>query len=344
MARPAPPRLRHRVGPIRSGAGGVGAAAVAGLLVGLVVGMAVTGADGPATGSTLRWGLPAARAVLDAAGVVAVGSGTVGLLLSGVRRAGDVLTTLRRGAVVVGTGWAVAALVVLWLQVAQATGQEPRAVRADRFGDYVQAVAAGRALLVAASCGLTVALMAAVALRRPSAVPVGLPVVPAVLGVLVLPISGHAVTGHAHGVAVHAVAVHVAAVSVWVGGFTVLVAVLLPHRELLAATLPRFSRLAAGCLVVVAVTGLLTATLQVDPTGGPTAVALITSSYGALLFAKTVGVLALAALGGWARRRLLPAVAARRPVGVAGWIGVELAVMGAVLGLAAVLAGSAPPT
>jgi putative copper export protein len=55
-------------------------------------------------------------------------------------------------------------------------------------------------------------------------------------------------------------------------------------------------------------------------------------------------VLALAALGGWARRRLLPAVAARRPVGVAGWIGVELAVMGAVLGLAAVLAGSAPPT
>jgi len=316
----------------------------AGLLLGLVTGLAVTGADGPVTGPSLRWGLPAARAVLDTAGVVAVGAGTVGLLLAGVRRADDALTTLRRSAMMIGTGWAVAALVVLWLQVAQATGQEPHAVSADRFGDYVAAVAAGRALLVTVSCGLTVALMAAVALRRPSAVPVGLPVVPAVLGVLVLPISGHAVTGHLHGVAVHAVALHVVAVSAWVGGFAVLAAVLLPRRELLAAVLPRFSRLAAGCLVVVAVTGLLTAVLQVDPTGGPTAAALVTSSYGALLLAKTVGVLALAVLGGWARRRLLPAVAARRPVGAAGWIGVELAVMGAVLGLAAVLAGSPPPT
>jgi hypothetical protein len=65
--------------------------------------------------------------VLDTAGVVAVGAGTVGLLLAGVRRADDALTTLRRSAMMIGTGWAVAALVVLWLQVAQATGQEPHA-------------------------------------------------------------------------------------------------------------------------------------------------------------------------------------------------------------------------
>ncbi|MDQ3886599.1 MAG: hypothetical protein M3308_06235, partial [Actinomycetota bacterium] len=227
MTRSAPPHPQGRLGPLLSEAGGVGIIMGAGLIVGVVAGLTLTG-DGPVTGWTLHWGLPATRATLDAAGVAAVGSGAIGLLLTDVPRAGDVLTTLRRSAVVIGTGWAAAALVLLWLQVVQATGQQPRAVRADRLGDYIAAVTAGRALLIAASCGLTVALMAAVALRRPSSIPVGLPVVPAVLGVLALPISGHVMTGHGHGIAVHVVAVHVVAVSAWVGGFVVLATVLLP--------------------------------------------------------------------------------------------------------------------
>jgi putative copper resistance protein D len=162
--------------------------------------------------------------------------------------------------------------------------------------------------------------------------------VPAFLGVLALPVTGHAATAPAHDLAVLAVAVHVAAAAAWFGGLGAVAWLASPRRELLAATLPGYSRLATACLVAVTVTGVLGAVLRL-----PSAVALVDTSYGWILLGKALGLLTLGLLGARARSRLLPVSRARRTARLGGWITAELITMGTVIGLAAVLAGTAPP-
>jgi putative copper resistance protein D len=295
---------------------------------------------GPAGPILLDWAVPAARVVFDAAGVVSVGLTLLPLLLRGARAlpAGPVLGTAHRGSVSTGATWAAAAAVLLWLQVAAATGTSPLAVPIRRIGDYLAAAAAGRALVVAGLAGLAVAVAGALGARRPALVPPGLPLVAALLGVLALPVTGHAASAPVHELAVVAVALHIAAVAAWVGGLGTVTWLVSPRRELLATALPGYSRLATACLVTVAVSGLLGAMLRL-----PSAAALLGTSYGWLLLGKAAGLVTLALLGRRARARLLPAVRARRPVKLTGWLSVELAVMGTVIGLASVLAGAAAP-
>jgi putative copper resistance protein D len=286
------------------------------------------------------WLLPAARAVFDATGVGAVGLTLLPLLIGGARprEAARARTTAHRALVVAGAGWASAAALMLWLQVADATGTAPLAVPVRRMGDYLGAAVGGRALVVAAVCGLGVAAAGALAARRRGSVPDGLLPVPALVGVLALPVTGHAATAPAHDLAVLALAVHVAAAACWVGALGATAWLAAPRRELLAATLPRYSPLATACLVAVTATGVLGAALRL-----PSPAALVHTSYGWLLLGKGAGVLVLGLLGAHARTRLLPAVQARRSAPLAGWLPAELVTMGAVVGLAAVLAGSAPP-
>lgn len=323
-------------------------AAVLGCLTGLVTGMFLiwlAPSDGPAGPAGLTWipldtGLATARALFDVAGVATVGLTLVPLLLRGARpRDGDpVLVRARRAVIVVGAGWAVAAGLLCWLHVAVALNTRPLDVPIQRFGDYLGAAVAGRALVVAGLCGLAVAVAGAVAARRPERVPVGIPAVLAMLGVLALPATGHAATAPVHDVAVLAVAVHVVAAAAWIGGLGALAWLVFSRRELLAGVLPRYSRLATTCLVAVAATGVLGATLRL-----PSTVALLSTSYGAMVLGKGIGVVALGLLGARARFRLLPEVAARRTARPIGWLTVELALMGAVLGLASVLAQTTPP-
>lgn len=328
-------------------------AAALGCLGGLTAGVVLTvlaPADGPAGQALLGriplgWGLSGARAVLDAAGVAAVGLTLLPLLAGGARprESGPALATARRASIVAGAVWAATAAAVLWLQVADAIGASPLDVPARRVGDYLGAAVAGRAVVVAGLCGLAVAIAGALA-SRPSrgiipAIPAGLPLVPALLGVLALPVTGHAATAPVHELAVIAVAVHVAAAAAWVGGLGAVAWLAAPRRELLAATLPRYSRLATACLVAVAGTGVLGAALRL-----PSGATLLSTSYGWMLLGKVAGVVTLGLLGARVRTRLLPAVAARKPVRLAGWLAVELAVMGTVIGLASVLAGTAPPS
>ncbi|MGH4027140.1 MAG: copper resistance D family protein, partial [Pseudonocardiaceae bacterium] len=288
----------------------------------------------------LSWGLPAARLVFDIAGVVTVGLTLLPLLLREARprEAAVALGAAHRRTVVAGAVWAGSAAALLWLQVAAATGESPLDVRTGRVADYLGAAVAGRALVVAALCGLAVAATGAVAGPRPARISAGLPVVPAVLGMLALPVTGHAATASLHELAVIAVAVHVTAAAGWVGGLGAVLWLAAPRRELLAATLPRYSRLATACLIAVAATGVLGAVLRL-----PSAAALFGTPYGWMLLGKGLGVVTLALLGARARARILPAVMARRTVRLTAWLTVELAVMGAVIGLAAVLAGSVAP-
>jgi copper transport protein len=169
-------------------------------------------------------------------------------------------------------------------------------------------------------------------------------------------LAGHASIQSPTGVFFPSDVLHVLAASVWVGGIACLLLVLPaatkclegPERSrLLLAVLARFSPLALGAVLVIAVTGVVQAYIDVRTFEG-----LLHTTYGALILVKIALLLALIGLGWVNRRRVIPGLerligAARAP----GGVGVlarrslrgELALMLCVFGVTAALISYAPP-
>jgi copper transport protein len=169
-------------------------------------------------------------------------------------------------------------------------------------------------------------------------------------------LSGHASIQSPTAVFFPADVLHVLAASVWVGGIACLLLALPaatarlegPDRSrLLLATLTRFSPLALGSVIVIALTGIVQAYIDVRTVHG-----LLHSTYGALVIAKTILLLLLIGLGWVNRERIIPAL------GRIAWAGGppagtgitarrtmrgELALMIVVFGVTAALITYAPP-
>jgi copper transport protein len=183
---------------------------------------------------------------------------------------------------------------------------------------------------------------------------------PAALGLAYLAITpalaGHASIESPVGLFFASDVLHVMAGSVWVGGVACLLFALpagtrqLDGRErsqLLLATLSRFSPLALGAVLALAATGTIQAYIDVR-----TLHALLHTTYGLLVIAKTALLLALIGLGWMNRERIIPSL--RRVVeegltpGAAGiaarrTLRSELALMLCVFGVTAALISYAPP-
>ncbi|SDG98219.1 copper resistance CopC/CopD family protein [Klenkia brasiliensis] len=163
-----------------------------------------------------------------------------------------------------------------------------------------------------------VAALAALVVLRPAAGPPGRPWL-AVAGLLGLGLVvstaavGHPVAGALPGLAVVVTTVHVAAMTVWLGGLVLLLAVVLrpgvPAGEL-GSALPRYSRLAAGSVAALVVSGVVQSVREV---GSPAA--LVSTTYGWLLVAKLGLVLALLAAAGVSRVWVQQRLGAPRPGG-----------------------------
>jgi copper transport protein len=143
---------------------------------------------------------------------------------------------------------------------------------------------------------------------------------------------------------------------VWVGGIACLLLVLpgatrqlepAERSRLLLAALARFSPLALGSVIALALTGVIQAYIDVRSVHG-----LLHTTYGVLVLVKTALLLALISLGWVNRERIIPALrrivsAARAPgaVGAAARRSMrgELALMCAVFGVTAALISYAPP-
>ena len=117
---------------------------------------------------------------------------------------------------------------------------------------------------------------------------------------------GHPVAGSLRGLAVAVSAVHVAAMSIWLGGLVALLAgALRPAAAAvdLGPTLLRWSRLAAGCVGALVVTGVLQSVREVGSFSG-----LVDTRYGWVLLAKlaVVAVVLVAALVSrdWVQQRV----------------------------------------
>jgi putative copper resistance protein D len=315
---------------------------VASSIVGVLVGLAIV-ATGPVAGlaepeAVVRYGLPVARVVLDLAAVTTVGLCLLPILVGYEhdRAAEPVLAASRVGAAASSLVWLVSALVVLVLQTAELRPGENISFAA--VAGYVATVGAGRALLLVAGLALVSFGLAVAAVRAGDAVPAELRAAVALFALLPLPVTGHATTWRWHEATMVAMELHVMGTAVWTGGLGAVVVLLAANRRVLVTALPRFSRLATACLLVVVATGLFNAVIELALSPGRSLLgALFGTPYGLLVLLKVGCVGVLAAVGGTIRWRLLPAILRHQRTALARWAALELAVMGLAFGFAVVL-------
>jgi copper transport protein len=169
-------------------------------------------------------------------------------------------------------------------------------------------------------------------------------------------LAGHASIESPRGVFFPSDVLHVGAASVWVGGIACLLLALPgatrqlegPERSrLLIAALTRFSPIALACVVVIAITGIIQAYIDVRSLHG-----LLHSTYGTLIIVKTVLLASLIGIGWINRERVIPALErlvgdGRSPGGIGALarrtLRGELALMLCVFAVTAALISYAPP-
>jgi len=299
-------------------------------------------------GATVRYGLPAARAVHDVAAAISIGllvlatwcvapetrsSGPgPGPAKQGLGVTRQAMVSMTVGAVTV---WLVAAVVVLLLTAADVSGfrlTDPGFTSV--VVSFVTQIDLGRALGISA---VLAALVLNLALMATRVTTLAWAAVLALTAVLPLALAGHAAGTTNHMNSVDSLAMHLVGVTVWVGG---LAALLLMSGRLGAqrtTVIARYSTLAGWCFLLVAVSGLLNAGLRL---GSPAALA---TSYGLLVIGKAVA-LGLLGLAGLLHRRVTIGGLTARPRLFVRLAVVEVLVMGATMGLAVALSRSTPPT
>jgi putative copper resistance protein D len=293
----------------------------------------------PGPGTT--WGLPIARLLTDVLGALTVGlTVTAAFLLPGD---GKLISPtgyrLLRRAAVVALGWAVASTALIVLTLSDLLGVPlPRATTRAGVGSFITSVAIGRALAVQAGLALAVAAAGARVLSRNAAAWTALA---ALVAVVVPAFTGHAASAGNHQLAVTSLAMHVAAAALWAGGLAALAMLRAGDptaARTVAATTDRYSRLALGCFVVVAVSGTINAWVRLGAIDQ-----LWRSAYGLLVVGKIMALVALGALGAVHRARALPALRAGRPGAFRRFAVAEIVVFAAAFGLAVALSRSPPP-
>ena len=140
-----------------------------------------------------------------------------------------------------------------------------------------------------------------------------------------------------HQLAVSSLLIHAVGATVWAGGLAALVFGRRLPTAVLARAVARYSRIALGCFLAVAASGLLNATARLDRVD-----ALTDTVYGRVVVLKAAVLVAVAGLG-WAHRaRTIPALHAGMRRAFARIAAVEVLVLAATFGVAAAL-GRTPP-
>jgi putative copper resistance protein D len=339
----SPPQARSAAGVVGLvGAGAAVAALVAAALVVLVGGpvAAAPGLAGPGQLTTV--GLPAVRALAQVAMVLTIGALLLAAFLVPPQRSGYLeVAGYRAVRAASGTAvvWAVAAALMVPLSVSDALGRPPGEVfDAGLLAQVVPRLSTATAwtqttllaLLILAGCRTVLGWGSTVVVFGLS-----------LLGPLPVTLTGHSATGGAHDIASDSLVLHVLAASLWVGGLAAVVGLAVargPDRaRALATAVPRFSRTALACWVVVAVTGVINALVRVAPGD------LFSTRYGALVVAKVAALGVLGGLGLAHRRRTVGRAAGGDAGALVRLGAVEILLMLATIGLAVALGRSAPP-
>jgi putative copper resistance protein D len=307
------------------------------LLVALVVGGGADAALIADPGALVRFGLPIARLVVDLSAAATIGGlalATIGLSRTAPEwnRAIDVAA----GAAGV---WTVASAVATFFTFLSVAGSS---VSLDEqfgqsMGVFLTGTDLGLAWLVTVLVAAVVTVLCfAVRARGMVALTAGV----SMIGLIPLAQQGHAAGTASHDAAVTALGLHLVGAALWVGGLVMLV-LLRPvlGGDRLAVVVGRYSSVALGCFVLVAVSGVATAQIRVGT------LANLLTPYGVLVLVKIGAIVAIGVLGAVQRQRAIRSLtrtpARRRPF----WVLVvaELGVMGVASGFAAALGRTATP-
>lgn len=274
------------------------------------------------------WGLPLDRWVRDVAAAIVLGFVVVGgLLLPRVDH------RLVRIASLAALAWLVALLAQVPLTVSELLGRpltqsfEPQIVVALLTQTQLGQILIAQIVLVS-----LVALLGWAILGRVTAA-----IVFALAGTAagLTGLMGHSGLHSGHNSASISLAVHLLAVGVWVGGLIAVCSHVMRHPDGAALAIRRFSTLALVCVIVLAESGLLNASLRVDGVAS-----LITTAYGTLILAKATLLAALIVFG-WRQRRHVVPTGDR--AGLVRFAVYEVLLMGIALGISVALSRTAPP-
>ncbi|MGI5175904.1 cytochrome c oxidase assembly protein [Dactylosporangium sp. CA-152071] len=302
---------------------------------GAITGRTVVGL--PDAGALTTWGLPLVRAAVNVGCVATVGwCVTAAFLLPGLDNpgggrhgAGQLLGPagyrMLRRASWWATGWSLSALAMLPLTLSDLLGQPVSQVSFAGLRSLAWSVAQGRSALAQAVFAAVIAVACRIVLTR-----TGAGMVAALACVAALPpaLTGHSAGAGNHQLAVTSLAVHILAAALWVGGLGALLT--LRSDRVLDVAVRGYSRLALGCWVAVAVSGLANAAVRLGSVDE-----LWRSRYGLLLLGKIVALIVVGVFGAVQRRRAFGSFR-RLATG-------ELLVFAATFGLAVALSRTPTP-
>lgn len=317
------------------------AIALVAAVLALVPAALATGAVAPLAladpGPLVRWGLPVVEAVATLTSVTVVGLLGLAAFVVPERTSTNRRVTAARIAAGVATAWFAAALLQVVLTFADLAGLPltgPGLV--EQFFSFAWDLETTRVLLLSALVALVVAVGAGLATGRAA---MGWLCLVALLGVVILSLTGHAAGSASHEDAVNGLAVHLVGVVLWVGGLLGLL-VLRPRLGAdLGVSVARFSVVATWAFALVAFSGVLQAWIRIGSLSG------LFTAYGAVVVAKSVLLLVLGVLG-YRQRGVLAGRLAENPSDGRAFARLavgEVVLMGFATGLAAVLARSIPP-
>ena len=283
-------------------------------------------------GPIVRWGLPILRGTTDLATAVAIGALTMAVFATAngswqLRRMLDLAGTA-------ATLWALSGVGTGLLTYLSVTGENISGSKS--FGDglwlFVTQIQLGQNLALNVLAGAVVAALSFAVTKLRGAL---LVTVIAFAGLIPLAVSGHASGTQGHSMAVNALGMHLVAVSVWVGGLVATIALRSDDSQANLNFARRYSSLALFAFIVTALSGIGSASVRITSFGQ------LASPYGQLVLAKAFVLLIIGGLGAYYRLRLLPKTGLAS--GFWRFVGFELLLMGAGLGLAVALAHTAPP-
>ena len=322
-------------------------------------------------GSRLWWGLPILIGTLWIGGLTSAVS-YPGLpsppditfwLLPATRYARDIAAALTVGAVVVGAllvpgrstralGWAIRwagcwlALVVLGLILTRSEVEAlsplealaPDSLWPLLVNEIVGRVFLGQCLALMVCMGLVFALRAN---RGRGALLSWTCVLLAVSAAAAPAFVGHSGLHDSHVAATVSLLLHIAAVSLWVGGLVVIIALIRAEPDTSVVLLPRFSTMALWCVILIAETGLLNASLRLTLPSE-----FVGTLYGSLIIAKATLLGWLVGFGYLQRRVLLGKRVLAGNMAAPGlltrYAASEFLIMGVAIALSIVLARVGP--
>ncbi|UPK73068.1 bifunctional copper resistance protein CopD/cytochrome c oxidase assembly protein [Nocardioidaceae bacterium SCSIO 66511] len=290
-------------------------------------------------GALTGWGLPISRVVADLAGYASIGFLLAAAFLlpapSGGAQ-GHAAQAVRHASATAWV-WAAAVFVELAFSISDIFAVPVGNLTYAEISSFILDTDNGRALVIQGALAICVAVLARWTLSIPwLTLVLGLALVTLVPPVL----TGHSASSGSHMLAVASLLLHVAGASLWVGGLVALGWVATLGSKRLPAAVRRYSALAAWCIAIVGLSGVVNASVRIEKLGQ-----VFTTDYGNLVLAKTFALLALGAFGLCHRRWVIPKLERAERAGrtFLGLAATELLVMFATVGLAVALSRTPPP-